>query len=64
MFIARLVLTDSMSIERKEFYSPDEIFKEVSAKVRTLYNNEEKIDYLTFVPDGEPTLDTKSWKRN
>ncbi len=50
-------VTDSMSIKRKEFYSPNEILKEVSEKVEQLQNNGEKIDYLTFVPDGEPTLD-------
>lgn len=50
-------LTDSMSIERKEFYSPDEILKEVSEKVNQLRNANEVIDYLAFVPDGEPTLD-------
>jgi len=46
-----------MSIERKEFYSPEEIFKEVSTKVEQLQKAGERIDYLTFVPDGEPTLD-------
>lgn len=46
-----------MSIARKEFYSPDDIFIEVSTKVKTLQNSGEKIDYITFVPDGEPTLD-------
>jgi len=50
-------LTDSMSIERKEFYSPDDILKEVSEKVNQLRNANEVIDYSTFVPDGEPTLD-------
>ncbi len=50
-------LTDSMSIERKEFYSPIEILKEVSAKVKILQNSSENIDHITFVPDGEPTLD-------
>ncbi|MGB5529571.1 MAG: radical SAM protein [Ignavibacteriaceae bacterium] len=50
-------LTDSMSIERKEFYSPDEILKEVSEKVKKLQSTGEQIDYITFVPDGEPTLD-------
>ena len=50
-------LTDSMSVSRKEFYSPDEIFKEVSSKVKTLQNSGGKIDYISFVPDGEPTLD-------
>jgi wyosine [tRNA(Phe)-imidazoG37] synthetase (radical SAM superfamily) len=50
-------LTDSMSIERKEFYPLNEIFKEVSAKVKDLRGRGEKIDYISFVPDGEPTLD-------
>jgi wyosine [tRNA(Phe)-imidazoG37] synthetase (radical SAM superfamily) len=46
-----------MSINRKEFYSPMEIFEEVSGKVAQLQDSFEQIDYLTFVPDGEPTLD-------
>jgi wyosine [tRNA(Phe)-imidazoG37] synthetase (radical SAM superfamily) len=49
--------TDSMSIKRKEFYSPDKIFEEVYEKVKQFRNIGERIDYLTFVPDGEPTLD-------
>jgi len=49
--------TDSLSIERKEFYTADEIFKEVSAKVQDLQGRGVKIDYISFVPDGEPTLD-------
>ena len=49
--------TDSMSIERKEFFSSDEIFNEVAEKIQQLQKAGEKIDYLTFVPDGEPTLD-------
>ena len=50
-------LTDSMSIERKEFYPPEEIINEVSEKVNKLRRAGEQIDYITFVPDGEPTLD-------
>ena len=46
-----------MTITRKEFYSSNEIFKEVSEKVKQFKNTGEQIDYLTFVPDGEPTLD-------
>ena len=57
-------LTDSMSIKRKEFYSPEEIFKEVSEKVYQLRNSNEEIDYLTFVPDGEPTLDINLGKEH
>ncbi|MGQ9644346.1 MAG: radical SAM protein [Ignavibacterium sp.] len=50
-------ITNSMSIVRKDYYSPNEIFNEVSEKVKQLQSAGEKIDYLTFVPDGEPTLD-------
>lgn len=50
-------LTDSMSIERKEFYPLDEIVTEISERVEQLKNSGERIDYITFVPDGEPTLD-------
>jgi wyosine [tRNA(Phe)-imidazoG37] synthetase (radical SAM superfamily) len=49
--------TDSMSITRKEFYSTDTIFNEVAEKIQKLQKSDKKIDYLTFVPDGEPTLD-------
>jgi len=44
-------------IKRKSFYKPAEIFREVKRKVNKAISRNEKIDYLTFVPDGEPTLD-------
>lgn len=50
-------VTNSMSITRKGFYLPDEIFNVVSEKINKLQQAGEQIDYLTFVPDGEPTLD-------
>ncbi|MBN2102116.1 MAG: radical SAM protein [Candidatus Aenigmarchaeota archaeon] len=43
-----------MGITRREFYEPDHILNEVRKKVVTAKGT---IDYLTFVPDGEPTLD-------
>ena len=46
-----------MQIERKAFYHPEEIFKEAKNKVNEAGGKSEPIDYLTFVPDGEPTLD-------
>lgn len=49
--------TDSMSISRKAFFSPDEIFEAVSEKINKLIRAGEPIDFITFVPDGEPTLD-------
>jgi wyosine [tRNA(Phe)-imidazoG37] synthetase (radical SAM superfamily) len=47
----------NMSVERQVFYRPKDIFREVRAKVDEATSRNEKIDYLTFVPDGEPTLD-------
>lgn len=49
--------TDSMICERREFYPPDEIVRDVEEQVGRARERGERIDYLTFVPDGEPTLD-------
>ncbi|WP_297501454.1 radical SAM protein [Thermococcus sp.] len=46
-----------MEIERKPFYEPELIFEEVRKKVEEAKKKGERIDYITFVPDGEPTLD-------
>lgn len=39
------------------FYEPGRILRDVEDKVREARRRGEAIDYLTFVPDGEPTLD-------
>lgn len=49
--------TNSMTVTRNEFFPPSKIYEEVSEKLETLNKSGEKLDYLTFVPDGEPTLD-------
>ncbi|MCD6299294.1 MAG: radical SAM protein [Thermoplasmata archaeon] len=49
--------TLDMQVERKEFYSPEKVMGEVERKVREAEDSGERVDYLTFVPDGEPTLD-------
>lgn len=49
--------TLKMQITRETFYDPDEIFKEVEQKVEQSRGKGEAIDYLTYVADGEPTLD-------
>lgn len=49
--------TDKMQIEREAFYSPEEIFKEAEIKINKLKEKKENIDYITYVCDGEPTLD-------
>jgi len=46
-----------MQVDRCAFYQPDEILKDVERRVESAREVEESIDYLTFVPDGEPTLD-------
>ncbi len=49
--------TVNMTTARRFFYRPKDIFKEVKRKVDETVSREEVIDYLAFVPDGEPTLD-------
>ncbi|RLF41018.1 MAG: radical SAM protein [Thermoplasmata archaeon] len=49
--------TLKMQIDREEFYKPVEIYRGVEEKIKDLENRIENIDYITFVPDGEPTLD-------
>jgi len=46
-----------MEVGRRTFYPPEFIFEEVKKKVEEAKMQNERIDYLTFVPDGEPTLD-------
>ena len=49
--------TSNIKIQLEVFYSPSQIFNEVREKVEKSREKGESIDYLTFVPDGEPTLD-------
>ena len=49
--------TIKMNIARQVFYKPEDILHVVQAKVEETRKAGEPIDYLTFVPDGEPTLD-------
>ena len=48
--------TKATEIEPREFYHPEHIFNEVKTRVMKLKEQQESVDYLTFVPDGEPTL--------
>jgi len=47
----------TFQLERQGFYQPEHILERVRAKVDQARREGEPIDYLTFVPDGEPTLD-------
>ncbi|MFC2037916.1 radical SAM protein, partial [Chloroflexota bacterium] len=49
--------TTKMQVERRAFYEPDDILCGVQEKVAITKEAGKSIDYLTFVPDGEPTLD-------
>ena len=42
---------------RQEFYDPQDLFLEIKEKIANAIHNHESIDFLTFVSDGEPTLD-------
>jgi wyosine [tRNA(Phe)-imidazoG37] synthetase (radical SAM superfamily) len=46
-----------IQLERRELYRPEIIVQEVKKKVKKTMELGESIDYLAFVPDGEPTLD-------
>lgn len=49
--------TNSMSVKRRNFYAVDTIYDQAAERIEKLRKTGERIDYLTFVPDGEPTLD-------
>jgi len=49
--------TIKMRVERSAFYEPEDVLRDVQDKVERAKEAGESIDYLTFVPDGEPTLD-------
>jgi wyosine [tRNA(Phe)-imidazoG37] synthetase (radical SAM superfamily) len=49
--------TPDLRAERARFYDPQTIFDAVSKKVMECRTAGEHIDHLSFVPDGEPTLD-------
>jgi wyosine [tRNA(Phe)-imidazoG37] synthetase (radical SAM superfamily) len=49
--------TIKMQVDRQIFYQPLTILQAVQNKVTNILEQDENIDYLAFVPDGEPTLD-------
>jgi len=46
-----------MQADRQEYYDPNELLTEIKEKIVNAEDNNESIEYLTIVPDGEPTLD-------
>ena len=53
----QLGITTGEKIERMEFYTPEAIYDAVDARLNSVLSKGESVDYITFVPDGEPTLD-------
>ncbi|HKI91287.1 MAG TPA: radical SAM protein, partial [Gaiellaceae bacterium] len=49
--------TPSPQVEPRPIYPPEEVAAHVVTHVAKVRARGERIDYLTFVPDGEPTLD-------
>jgi wyosine [tRNA(Phe)-imidazoG37] synthetase (radical SAM superfamily) len=49
--------TIQMQFDRRAFYEPEDVLQNVQDKVEKTREAGETIDYLTFVPDGEPTMD-------
>jgi len=49
--------TQTMTVDRSSFYGTDQLVRAVVEAVTRAADAGEPIDYITFVPDGEPTLD-------
>ena len=49
--------TAAQEIASRAFYLPETILREVGQRLEAVRAQGETVDYLTFVPDGEPTLD-------
>ncbi len=49
--------TRQQEIALRTFYPPQEILRQASARLEAIRAQGGVVDYLTFVPDGEPTLD-------
>ncbi len=49
--------TTRSRVRRRAFFEPEAIVEAVRARVESVRADGGRVDYLTFVPDGEPTLD-------
>jgi len=48
--------------DRGFFFEPEDIFRDVQKRLAEAKEASERVDYLAFVPDGEPTLDVNLGK--
>ncbi len=51
-----------MTSIRQEHYDPNDLLKETKGKIKNAEFNNEAIDYITIVADGEPSLDANIGK--
>lgn len=54
--------TKQVQNDRRFFYEPEDIVRDVQCRLTKVQEAEDRIDFLTFVPDGEPTLDVNLGK--
>jgi wyosine [tRNA(Phe)-imidazoG37] synthetase (radical SAM superfamily) len=54
--------TEKTTAKRRLFYDPEDLVSAVSGRIQAARKMGERIDYATFVPDGEPTLDVNIGK--
>jgi wyosine [tRNA(Phe)-imidazoG37] synthetase (radical SAM superfamily) len=51
--------TPHMAAERRRFFAPSDICDAVRRRLEECRRDRVRVDYLTLVPDGEPTLDAE-----
>jgi wyosine [tRNA(Phe)-imidazoG37] synthetase (radical SAM superfamily) len=49
--------TTTLELERVAFHPPEQVIEAIVRRVAACRARGEPVDYVTFVPDGEPTLD-------
>jgi len=49
--------TTHLEVARRAYYDPNTVYQEVREKLTNVHKSGQSVDYLTFVPDGDPTLD-------
>jgi len=54
--------TTRLEHDRRPFYDPDRIARDVQTRLAKAREASTRVDYLAFVPDGEPTLDSNLGK--
>ena len=47
-----------MQVKRTLYSNPSEVFDEVKKKIERIRETQQNVDYISIVPDGEPTLDS------